>query len=257
VGLLGAVFPDKIVVEEVFAASRAGWLAAVPLVTLPVLVVAGSWVGVAAARAKPRPRLTPEVWALLGWGAAFGGLLMLLDPSSIEPWTLVLPPFVLLSARFVLEPARALVPRWVIFALVAALVAHNVLAGIGIVFSRDGDYYAVLMRSVASDVRPHDLVLTTNRKLVQYVEAETHVAARNVAHDGPPSDDEIAERIAKGGRVFVSDDVVAPPSAVARRYPAMAPAVTSFWGKVRGRARAFSHTAAGTLYVLEAVPPGS
>lgn len=90
------------------------------------------------------------------------------------------------------------------------MAAHNGLAGIGIVFSADGDYHAVVVRPVADAARAGDLLLTTNRKLTRYVLQETPLEVRNVSFFGPPRDEDVT-----------------------------------------ARARVFSRTPAGTIYVIE------
>jgi len=257
VNALRTVFPDKVVVEEVFAASRAGWLTSVPLVTLPILGVTALGMGAAALRARRIPRVTSDVACLAGWGLLFGGALMVFDPSSVEPWTLVLPPLFLLGTRYLLEPAARVVPGWIVPVMLAAFIAHNTLAGIGIVFSAEGDYCAVLAAPAARDARPGDLLITTNRKLAVYVRNETNLDATNVAFAGPPTDVEVQDRLSRGSRVFISDDVAEPSPAVVRRYAARIPEVTEFWQRQRDRARVFAETPAGRLYVLEPPRKGS
>ena len=248
---LSIVYPDKIVVEEVFAASRAGWLTSVPYVTLPVLAAVTVWILASARRSGARGLGNAATWLLAAWVLSLGGLLMLLEPSSVEPWTLTLPALFLLIGRFVLEPASSRVAPAVFAVLLTAFALHNSLAGIGVVYSAEGDYYAVLLGPAAADARPTDLLLTTNRKLATYVANETSLPVSNLSAHDPPSVDEIESRLGSGGRLFVAEDVASPPPAIARRYPSQAPVISRFWQGIRDRAREFSRTPAGTVYVVD------
>lgn len=250
--------PGELLDEEIFAASRAGWLAFVPALTLPVAAVALGGLVVRAARrgggrlpVGPRGQGGPAVLILL-WFLAHAAMMTILSPSGFEGWLLAAVPFWMIVARWLLAPALAaggVVWGW---ALVAAFLLHNGLAGVAIQYGPSGDYFRTRTDAVLAETGPGDLiVIATNWNLHQYLRyratAET-LRADEVGAEATRA--AIMEARGRGARVVMLDDMEHPPAALRFEAPETADALAALAAEVLPGARRFATGDVGWAYEL-------
>jgi len=157
--LIQRAFSYNVITEEIFLAKRAGVLAYLPIVTLLLL-------GLLAARVLVMLRLPAlgvlrqrRVVVILVWTAINGAIVGRLNPAGVEAWIMLLPPLVLILAVIVIEPClRKGGGRW-LAGLAGVLFLHNVVGGMALVWSPDGEYDRVKGAWVIAEAEPRDLVL--------------------------------------------------------------------------------------------------
>lgn len=251
-GLAERAVPHWVHDEEIYAARHAGWLAFVPLLTLPAMLVA---LVAAAATAWRRPaaaRLDRRGQAMLLWFLVHAAVMAYLSPAGREGWIPALVPFAILTGLLLVRPCAATGRWWPPVLLVLALFAHNAGGGIGMVLAEEGDHHRARSAWLVEHARVEDLVVVSVNEqhedhLRYWLPAEV-IRLDDVGVE--TAGQAIEATFARGGRVFVFDEFLNPPVALAARWPEMSAAAEALAAAYRGRARPMHVSDAGTTYQL-------
>ncbi len=199
-----AMFPYRVFAEELFAAAHMpAWLKAVAPFTF--VLALGGMAGVAATVFRPRLFNRSLVWSLLWLGGAMMPTLML-EPSNPELWVLALAP--LWAVLLGLAAARQRVGF--IMVVVVLMGIHNIVAGMGSIRDREGDYNFKKTEWVLGQAGTGDTIHTADSfVLTFYMQYWSDAEIRNVNTQKPKL----------GQKTFVLNDVFDPPAAIGVRYP--------------------------------------
>lgn len=182
------------------------------LLTLPAagaLVVAA----LAISRRSPerRPPSAAEI-AVLAWLAGHAAMVLLIDPGGLEAWIPSLVPVFIVFGLRVAEPLAAQGHAPLGVALVAVFLLHNWFAGIGIFRSPDHNYNDERADPIIAVTGTDDLlVVGSDWAFDRFLSYEADAANILVSAVGAEATRALIERtFARGGRVFLFDDVIVP-----------------------------------------------
>ena len=212
-------FQNQVLMEEVYAAKNAGFLRFVPLVTLPALLITMlSLFGVL--RRGAFPRLSRETLVVLIWLAIYTAVLYKGSPTAPEAWIMLLLPLAIIAARYIVEPCLRLGHARLLVAFTVLLMLHNLFGGIGIIYNRQGDYYAVKSQWLVENATAADILLTGSanpfRRYLEYF-LPAHVV--NVFFQPEEINSAVEQSRRDGVRLFALDDLFNPPPAMLNQYP--------------------------------------
>ncbi|MCB2136445.1 MAG: DUF2723 domain-containing protein [Rhodobacteraceae bacterium] len=251
--LFERVSPGAILDEEIYAATRAGWLAWVPLVTLPAAAVLFAVSLRVAIRHRVSGALSGAGPLLLIWLVLHGAMMTVLSPTGFEGWILALVPLTILWSVLCVGPCMAAGRAGLVGVLALVLVAHNGLAGIGIQFSPASDFFRARGTALIERTGPGDLiVIGTNWNLQQYLD---HMAAADVLRTdeaGMEATRAAIERVlSAGGRVVMLDDVVEPNADMKAARPVLSEEVAALAGTYLANGVRFETGDAGYGYAID------
>lgn len=241
---LQALFPYRVFAEEMFAASQMPfWLKAIAPLTfvfaLTGLLATAAFLLFNALRRRVFDRTFLVLLLWLG-GTVFPTLM--LEPSNPELWILALAPLWMLFLRL----ATALNPPGrtvVLFALVIGLLGlHSVVAGMGSVRYRDGDYNFRKAEWVLRHAGEDDVVNTADSFVFTfYLNYWSPAEIRNVN----------AQEWESGATTYVLGDIFNPPAAVGVRYPEFAKRVAGTAAKLRPICRKIHDDQFGGVWMVD------
>lgn len=236
-----ALFPYRVFAEEMFAGSHLpGWLKGMaPVTFIATLLVWFSmslWLLVSAIRRRVFDRTV--LW-ILPW---LGGTLsptLLLEPSNPELWILALAPLWMLLAWFSIRlkvTVRLLIPA------VALLMVHNLVAGMGSVRNRAGDYNYAKAEWMLQQAEAGDTIHTAESFVFTfYLDYWSEAEVRNVN----------TQTWHPGTTTYVFDDVFHPPEAVGIRYPVFAERVGVTAAELQPLCRKIHDDQFGGIWVVD------
>jgi hypothetical protein len=241
---LQALFPYRVFVEELFAAAHLPpWLKVAAPVTF-FLALAGL-IGVAgvlffrACRHHPFNRV---FFVLLLW---LGGTMfptLMLEPSNPELWILALAPLWML---FLWLAAEVKTVQWLVV-VVCLLGVHNIVAGMGAVKTRDGDYNFRKAEWVLQNAEAGDVVNTAESFVFTfYLNYWSQAEIRNINTQDWKS----------GETTYVLGDIFNPPVAVGVRYPEFAEKVAATAEELRPMCREVYDDQFGGIWIVDSEEP--
>jgi Protein of unknown function (DUF2723) len=244
--------------ERVFAASKAGVvLVYLPLFTLAMLVAVGAVTASIAVRAHRRPPLDRHLGFAFTWFGLYALVNGRLSPGSYEVWIMTLPPLIILFAAFVIEPCVRAGRRAAPTVLLAALVLHNAIGGIGILYGAGGDYHRAKGGWAIDNATADDLILLPVNEgfgnFLCYVGGLRVVTTTNregcLRHERRNVSQLIEARRRSGGRIFVFDEFFDGPAAW-RASHRPDPEALALADRFRGTQQPVYRSDAGTTYRL-------
>jgi hypothetical protein len=212
----------------VFAASRAGSVFVyLPLFTLAALVAIGVSTICIAVRAHRYPSLDRRLAFALTWFGLYAFANGRLAPQMPEVWILTLPPITILFVLLVIEPCILAGRRTMPTILLATLVVHNAIGGIGVIHGADGDYYRAKGEWLLNNATEDDLVVLPAtggfRDFLCYVGGLRAVATIDaqscLRHERRNVLQLIEATRERGGQIFVFDEFFEPPAFMNAEMP--------------------------------------
>jgi hypothetical protein len=155
---------------------------------------------------------------VLIWFLGTAGMALLFEPANPEMWVGSLIPFFLLLGRVWEQLPPVVVVRRVPIAICLALLVHNAIGGMSVVWSEQGDYCRQKARVLDGVAQEGDLVLTAESNsfvtFLRYSKGVTVLDGRFASIDS------FKEAISEEpSRVLVLEDVLNPLSPVLKRSP--------------------------------------
>jgi hypothetical protein len=217
---LETAFPNQVIVEEVYAAKTAGFLRLVPLLTLPAIVITLLSLILVLRRFRTFASPSRELLAVLIWLAIYIPILYKGSPTAPEAWIMILMPLMILIACYLVEPCLQLGRVRLLVAFTVLVMLHNLIGGIGIIHSRDGDYYAVKAQWVLKNTTTADALLTGGSiPFTCYLSYFAPARVVNVVWMSTQVSSAVERVHRNGGNVFALDDAFNPPSGMKSDYP--------------------------------------
>lgn len=152
------LFPNNVLIEEIFLAKQVGALKYPLLILQALLVAVLLWIVAKAVPLLTQLRLPRSGWVILIWVLINGAIIGRLNPAGLEAWIMVFPGLILLASFFIIEPLIR-THRSVLVVLVALLLCQNALGGMYLVSDAESDYHQVKGRWVIENSSPDDLLI--------------------------------------------------------------------------------------------------
>ncbi|MCW3465413.1 DUF2723 domain-containing protein [Chitinophaga nivalis] len=226
-------FPAHVIAEEIFAAARNGGWNYAALGT--VIALAGSilWALIRYRKSISRNRLLPVQILLLAWVVIYAAMLLVLDPTSPEPWMMLVMPLILLLAFGAQRMFYGGRPK-VLWLIVVLLFLHNWIGGYRIIASKEGDYMAYSTGWLKTNTQPEDLVLslgagTTLAYIAYYTQARIGAPEQAFNRCLVLMD----KTIRQGHKIYFTDDMVHPDPAIRYRDKTAYDSITAFLAQYR------------------------
>jgi hypothetical protein len=246
-------FPDKVLEEERFlAAHTSPFLGVAPFVTLSILFIASALLGSQLLRTRrPSARRSGLPALLVAWIVAYWFAVLRVDAAAPEAWTLVWIPIWILVAMTVFDRVEKR-PRF-IWLFIGALFLHNLLGGIFLMHNASTDFSDRKASWLVAHARPDDVILT----------AAGSVFPRYLAYQSPgrvislSRVDTLAEMewyyqlaLTTPGDVYITGDVLQPPSYILNQNPAQYAALRELSTRVGHNVVPVSNDPFGGVYLV-------
>jgi hypothetical protein len=228
-------FPDKVLEEERFlAAHTSPFLGTVPFATLSILFLAAALLGSQVLRTRrPSPRRSRLLALLVGWIVAYWFAVLRADAAAPEAWTLVWIPLWILVAIMVFGRVEER-PRF-IWLFIGALFLHNLLGGIVLMHNVSTDFSDRKASWLVAHARSDDVILTAVGSVFpRYLAYQSAGRVIPLSRVDTLADMEKYYHLAltTPGDVYITDDVLQPPSYILNQNPAQYAALRELSARV-------------------------
>ncbi|HSC52505.1 MAG TPA: hypothetical protein VLC98_02720 [Phnomibacter sp.] len=255
-GFIATHFPNNIIVEEVYAARNLYTLSVIACCTFLALVGLLLWI-----LYKAIPKVDwKQCWAnpFVVWVLAYSIMLMVLEPNAPEAWLMIMPPLIVLFGTLPATAYQQLFGMRSLWLLAAVLCLHNFLGGYLFIQSKQGDYLSYQGAWILKHARQKDLVVSMGSgSLIRYLKyyATAPLCVPEQQYDSCLV--QIDATLARGGNVYLLNDILHPSEAVAFRDKPAFDKVVAFVQKNSGHiipVNKGSHTE-GIVYQLVSREP--
>jgi hypothetical protein len=250
-------FPDKVLEEERFlAAHTSPLLGMAPFVSLSILFIAAALLGFQVLRTR-RPssrRSRPPallVALLVGWVVAYWFAVLRADAAAPEAWTLVWIPLWILVAIVVFDRVEER-PRF-IGLFIGALFLHNLLGGILLMHNASTDFSDRKASWLVAHARSDDVILTAVGSVFpRYLAYQSAGRVISLSRVDTLADMEKYYHLAltTPGDVYMTGDVLQPPSYILDQNPAQYAALRELSTRVGHNAVLVSNDPFGGVHLV-------
>ena len=213
-------FPHKVIEEEVFLAQQVGSIKYFLLLVLAAVIIIFGWlVGNAISKrrifsiARFRILLVLFLWVLV-----YGGFLMIMDPTSNEPWLMLQVPLIILFGALLIEPLRSN-QHWVIYSFLGLIFINNFLGGMSLLKDNEYDFYYQKSKWLVSNVTDKDYIISYGPvSFIRYMRYHTDAEVINLEEQQETAINllQSADKL-KGGTIYFSENIFHPPRAILYR----------------------------------------
>ena len=170
------VFPTNFIEEEVYAAEQFSAIAYLGACTYVAGVVVLVYLVVRAGPFSLRLLAERKVLTCVAWIGIYVLFIGRVKPSATEAWIMVLPPLVILISVFLIDQRVRQSKLRAPLLLVLALLCHNAVGGIAVVYSERGDHARVKSDWLAENTKANDLFLMREPWSMQSPSVFRHVS---------------------------------------------------------------------------------
>ena len=174
--LVRRIFPTNFIEEEVYAAEQYSAIAYLGACTYVAGVIVLVWMVVRAGPFSLRLLVERKVLTCVAWIGIYVLFIGRVKPSATEAWIMVLPPLVILVSVFLIDQRIRQSKLRAPLLLVLALLCHNAVGGIAVVYSERGDHARVKSDWLAETTETNDLFLMREPWSMQSPSVFRHVS---------------------------------------------------------------------------------
>ncbi len=220
-------YPYRMLGEEVFMGEQASplrfWSSSVTLLTLAIVLSALAFF-VFKERRDVRNffcRQSALLALLTVWMAVYVAVMLVLEPGNPEIWIMLLLPFWLGTSLLTASLMWIRSGRYLLYAGVIVLLAHNWLGGMAMIQDEHGDYNQQKADWVIKNAQKGDIVLTAENPVFYfYLRYYCDGEVINLNHLGKCASGELLQRVETAeGRVYALADTFDPPRALLEHFP--------------------------------------
>lgn len=229
-------FPSNLIVEEVFAARRNHGLSLLSTLTFLLLICTSCFIVWRAIRKVKLNAVLKNPFAL--WALLYSIMLLVLDPTSPEPWIMVIVPFMAIVGASIIKIYLERFDWRMILVLIILLATHNIIGGVSFIWKKSTDYSAYESGWLVRHAKQNDLVLSfgsasTLRYILYYVPAELCSPEQKFGECIL----KIKRNFANGGSVYFLEDMMHPSETIRYRHKKAYDEVAEFISRNRNNFR--------------------
>lgn len=213
-------FPHKVIEEEVFLAQQIGSIKYFLLLVLAMAIVLFGWLVGNAVKERStfsisrfRILLVLFLWVLL-----YGGFLMVMDPTSNEPWLMLQIPIIILFGALLFEPLKRS-QHWIIYSFLFLIFLNNWLGGMYLLKDIRYDYYYQKSQWLISNATGKDYIISYGPvSFIRYMRYHTDAEVINLEEEQKTAIN-LLQNAGKlnGGKIYLSENIFHPPRAILYR----------------------------------------
>ena len=211
---------DKVLVEELYLNNQVTWELMFLYITTFVIAAAVVYLVVASVKHKVRTKsheISEPVIILMAWVGAYALFLLVMDPTSNEPWFMVQIPLLWLFVVLV-NSAKFLSKTPVSLLLIVVLVVHNYVGGINLLKDVKYDYNTMKSRWLVENASGEDVIISLGpTAFIRYLRYHTEARVINLEENYETTISEIPGLLNGYSKVYLTEDVITPPKAIVMR----------------------------------------
>lgn len=241
---LQSLFPYRMFAEEMFTgACLPTWLRVIAPVTFVLALVLLIFFAFRLLMLLiRRRRISGTVACIVVWVAGAALPTLVLEPSNPELWIMAMVPLWMLCTLLVMQMSSAIVAKRLLMLAVLFLGIHNIVAGMGSIKARGGDYVFKKSEWLLQAAGPNDVINTADSFVFTfYLNYWSRAEIRNVN----------TQDWNAGNTTFVLDDVFNPPAAIGIRYPGQAKRVAGTAAELRPYCRKIHDDQFGGVWIVD------
>jgi hypothetical protein len=211
---------EKQMQEELMTASQVGWMSYLLIFLALVLIVL---IVLSVLRAVKWRKQSQEGWSTLYSVLAvyiliYGGFLLVMDPSSNEPWLMLSMPIAILAGKLIADPLIRAKQVWLPWTIVVLLFIYNYLGGIGLIQDGDYDYNRVKGRWLTENAKGSDLIISLGpMSFVRYIDYYTPSQVVNYEEQFRKDRILLDTLTEFRNNIYLTADMINPPKAITYR----------------------------------------
>jgi hypothetical protein len=212
-------FPHKVIQEEIYLARQIDgyefilWIClGLMLLILSVMIVRALIGKLTLSSYQKKAVATVVIWLII-----YGSFLMIMDPSSNEPWLMVQVPILILISVLFVKPLKA-TRLWLVYSLLFILFINNSVGGMWLLRSSSYDYNKLKIAWLIENTGSDDIILSYGPiSFIRYLRYKTKATVIDIEEDS-----EVAMEVLgnyKSADIYLTEDVLYPPKAILYRSP--------------------------------------
>lgn len=212
-------FPHKVIEEEIYLAQQVGHAKYFLLAVLIALacIIAVFFVNAFRRRKMYRLGRFRILAIIILWIAVYGGFLLIMDPTSNEPWLMLQIPFVVLFGAVLIEPLQNR-QWWLAFAFLILVFINNTVGGMNLLRDLNYDYYYQKSRWLIHNTTSDDYIISYGPiSFVRYLRYYTDAEVLNMEEGHERAIDVLKDAENLSGNIYLSENVFHPPQAIMYR----------------------------------------
>lgn len=207
-------FPHKVIEEEIYLANQINgfqnvlWLCLILLFILVFIMILRAFVR----KLILTPYQKKAVGTVIIWLLIYGAFLILMDPSSNEPWLMVQIPIIILISVLFAKPLKRN-KLWLVYSLLFVLFINNSVGGMWLLKRTSSDYNKQKVKWIVNNANKDDIVLSYGPiSFIRYLRYETNATVIDI-EESPNLAYEILLNDSLNN-VYFTEDVLYPPEAI-------------------------------------------
>ena len=213
-------FPHKVIEEEIFLAQQVGNFRYLLLLVLAATIALFLWLLINTIVKRKTFSIVRFriLFVLFLWISLYGGFLMIMDPTSNEPWLMLQIPIIILLGAVLIEPLGRK-QRWLAYIFIFFIFINNALGGMGLLMDKEYDYYHQKSKWLRENTTEKDYIITYGPiSYIRYLSYITPAEVINLEEDQQDAIEILKEagKLAEG-KVYLSENIFDPPKAILYR----------------------------------------
>jgi len=214
------VFAHKVMMEELLTASQVNGWSYFLIVLVLLLVTLFLFLVINAIREIRRSGLewTGFYWVMTALIDIYGGFLLVMDPSSNEPWLILSIPIAIILGKLLIQPLGRRGSLIIPWTFVLILGVYNYIGGIGLLQNRNVDYNFLKADWLNNHTGSNDLVLSLGpMSFVRYIDYYSKASVYNYEEQFMKGNVMIDTLHGHEGNIYLTNDMITPPRAITFR----------------------------------------
>lgn len=212
-------FPHKVIQEEMYLAQQVG---SARYILLAGLAILGCLTLILIINAFLRRKVYQLgrfriLATIILWIAVYGSFLLVMDPTSNEPWLMLQVPFVILIGALLIEPLQQN-HWWIAVAFLGLVFLNNTIGGMNLLRDLDYDYNYKKSQWLVNNSTSDDYIISYGPiSYIRYLRYYTDAEILNM-EEGQQRAIEVLENAPNlSGDIYISENIFHPPRAIMYR----------------------------------------
>ena len=212
-------FPHKVIQEELYLAQQIGREKYLLLGVMCLLALVFLALVINAIRKRGVYRMGRfRILAIMAlWTLVYGGFLLLMDPTSNEPWLMLQIPILVFFGALLIEPLPKN-QQWLAPTFLVLVFINNTVGGMNLLRNMEYDYYYQKSRWLINNTTSEDYIISYGpMSFIRYLRYYTDAEVLNMEEGQERALEVLKEPEKISGEVYLSENIFHPPPAIMYR----------------------------------------